>query len=422
MRLNRPLDPATVDLDSVDLVDSRLYGHGDPHSVWHAMRDRDPVRWHPVGDDLGFWSITKMEDADLVLRDHTRFTSQRGTMLFLLGKDDPARGRQMAATDPPRHNRMRVPLQRALAPKNIEKYREAVREEVRRVLAPALGGEVYDFAEHMMAMPMATAGRIMDLPRTDWPRLTALTAMSIAPDDPEFAEEGGADATLKLAHRELFAYFHDIVRERRRNPGDDLISLLLEMDVEGEKIEVGAVLANCYSLLLGANITTPFVPIAAVEELIGTAGLQEWMNDPDALTTGIDEAVRWASPANHFMRYAIADVELRGRRISAGDAVVVWLGAANRDDEYFTDPFAFDFRRKPNKHVAFGSGPHYCVGHSVARMSLRVLFEEMFATFSDFELAGQVEHLCSNFVAGIKHMPIVAKVRSGAGALTGVDR
>ncbi|MFJ8044029.1 cytochrome P450 [Kitasatospora sp. NPDC096147] len=416
MRLNRPLDPATIDLDAVDLVDSELYGHGDPHSIWHAMRDRDPVRWQPVGEDLGFWSITKMDDADLVLRDHTRFTSQRGTMLFLLGKDDPARGRQMAATDPPRHTRMRVPLQRALAPKSIERYQGAVRDEIRRVLAPAISGEVYDFAAHMMAMPMATAGRLMDLPRADWARLTELTAMSIAPDDPEFAAKDTAQATLELAHRELFAYFHDIVRDRRKNLGDDLISLMLTMEVEGEPIEVGAVLANCYSLLLGANITTPFVPIAAMDELMDTPRLKEWMADPDALTTGVDEAVRWASPANHFMRYAIADVEIRGKQIAAGDAVVVWLGAANRDDEYFTDPFTFDFHRKPNKHIAFGIGPHYCVGHSVARMSLKLLFEELFTTFEDFERAGEVEHLCSNFVAGIKHMPIRAKARAGVSA------
>jgi cytochrome P450 len=414
MRLSRPVDPHTVDLDSVDLVDSSLYGFGDPHSIWNAMRARDPLRWQAVGDELGFWSVTKMADADIVLRDHTKFTSQRGTMLFLLGKDDPARGRQMAATDPPRHTRMRVPLQRALAPKAIERYAGPIREEVRRVLAPALSGEPYDFASNMMAMPMATAGRIMDLPRADWPRLTQLTAMSIAPDDPEFAAQSTAQATLEAAHRELFAYFHDIVRERRRNLGDDLISLLLTMDVDGEKIEVGAVLANCYSLLLGANITTPFVPIAALAELIGTPKLYDWMNDPDALTLGVDEAVRWASPANHFMRYAIDDVEIRGKQISAGDAVVVWLGAANRDDEYFTDPFTFDFRRKPNKHIAFGIGPHYCVGHSVARLSLRTLFEELFSTFEDFEFAGEVQHLCSNFVAGIKHMPITARVRHAA--------
>ncbi|SFW72940.1 cytochrome P450 [Amycolatopsis australiensis] len=414
MRLNRPTDPDAIDLDAVDFIDSTLYGDGEPHAIWHAMRQRDPLRWQAVGDELGFWSVTKMADADLVLRDHTKFTSQRGTMLFLLGKDDPARGRQMAATDPPRHTRMRVPLQRALAPKAIERYRDAIREEVRRVLAPALTGEPYDFAANMMVMPMATAGRIMDLPREDWPRLTRLTAMSIAPDDPEFAGEGGAQATLEAAHRELFAYFHDIVRARRRNLGDDLISLLLTMDVEGSPIEVGAVLANCYSLLLGANITTPFVPIAALDHLIGTPQLRDWMNDPDALTLGVDEAVRWASPANHFMRYAIDDVEIRGKQISAGDAVVVWLGAANRDEEYFDDPFTFDYRRKPNKHIAFGIGPHYCVGHSVARLSLRTLFEELFTTFEDFEPAGEVQHLRSNFVAGIKHMPIVARVRQGA--------
>ncbi|MER5479929.1 cytochrome P450 [Streptomyces sp. NPDC002734] len=414
MRLTQPAPPESIDLDAVDLTDSLLYAHGDPHSIWNAMRHRDPVRWQQVDETRGFWSVTKFEDADLVLRDHTLFTSQRGTMLFLLGKEDPARGRQMAATDPPRHTRMREPMQRALTNKQVERYREAVTTEVHRLLTPALGGEPFDFAEAMMSLPMATAGTMMGLPREDWTRLTRLTTMSIAPDDPEFAEPGGANATLQLAHRELFAYFHDILRERRDNLGDDLISLLMGMEIDGRKLETGAILSNCYSLILGANVTTPFVPTGAMAEVVGTPVLDTWRNDPKLLNTGVDEALRWSSPANHFMRYALQDVELRGRKIRAGDAVVVWLGSANRDEDAFAAPFTFDITRKPNRHVAFGSGAHYCVGHTVARMSLKILFTELFQSFDDFQLVGEIEHLHSNFVAGIKHMPMVMKIRDAA--------
>lgn len=414
MRLNKSAAPDEVDRHAVDLTDPLLFAHGDPHAVWEDMRAHAPVHWQQVDDTLGFWSVTRFEDADLVLRDHTLFTSQRGTMLFLLGKDDPARGRQMAATDPPRHTRMRAPMQRALTNKRVEKYSDAVTAEVHRLLAPALGGERFDFAEAMMALPMATAGTMMGLPREDWPHLTRLTTMSIAPEDPEFGGPDGVDETLQGAHRELFAYFHDILRERRRHLGDDLVSLLLDMEIDGSRLETGAVLSNCYSLILGANVTTPFVPTGAMAEVVGTGVWDEWRADPKLLNTGLDEALRWASPTNHFMRYALQDVELRGEKIRAGDAVVVWLGAANRDAEAFADPFTFDIRRKPNRHLAFGSGPHYCVGHTVARMSLKILFTELFQTFESFEFAGGIEHLHSNFVAGIKHMPMAGRVRRDA--------
>lgn len=414
MKLDKPAPPESVDLDAVDVTDPLLYAHGDPHSIWNAMRHRDPVRWQHVDETNGFWSVTKFEDAELVLRDHTLFTSERGTMLNLLGRQDPASGRQMAATDPPRQTRMREPVRRALASKHVEKYREAVTTEVRRLLLPAAGGEPFDFAQAMMSLPMATASTMMGLPQEDWERLTRLTAMSIAPADPEFTEPGGVDATLKRAHRELFAYFHNILRLRRRNPGEDLISLLMEMEIDGRKLGPGAILSNCYGLILGANVTTPFVPSAAMAEIVATPALDTWRNDPTLLNTGIDEALRWSSPANHFMRYARQDVELRGKEIRSGEAVVAWLGSANRDDEVVADPFTFDVRRKPNRHIAFGSGAHYCVGHAVARMSLKILFTELFAAFDGFEITGDTEHLHSNFVAGIKHMPMTMKLRNEA--------
>ncbi|WIX93026.1 cytochrome P450 [Amycolatopsis sp. DG1A-15b] len=404
----------TIDLDAVDLVDPRTYSEGDPHPIWAEMRRREPVRWHPVGSDLGFWSVTTYEHGSWVLRDHETFTSQRGTLLNLLGKDDPAGGQQMAATDPPKHTRMREPLQRALTIKSVERSGDQIRAQVRRLLEPAKSGEPFDLAQAVTRLPMAVTGMLMGLPEEDWPRLTQLTLMSIAPDDPEFNEGADTQTALQRAHRELFAYFAEIVRARQKNPGgDDLISLLLTIDVEGRTMGLGEVLANCYSLLLGANVTTPYVPTAALDAVIGTPLLHEVLESANTGTilTTVEEALRWASPANHFMRHAVRDVDLGGRQVRSGDAVVVWLGSANRDETAFEDPFTFNPRRKPNRHIAFGVGGHYCVGHTVARVTLRALFDEIVSTFADLDHAGEVEHLSSNFVAGIKHMPVIAKVR-----------
>jgi cytochrome P450 len=414
MRLSRPTDAPPIDLDSVSLMDPGLFSAGDPHAVWRQMRLEEPVRWQQVSDDLGFWSVVRYADGEAVLRDHTRFTSQRGTMLYLLGKDDPARGRQMAATDPPQHSRMREPVQRALTNKAVEKYRPAIQTEIRRLLARALPGEPFDFAEAMMMLPMAAAGTMMRLPRADWPRLTELTAMSIAPADPEYAV-GTEKRTLELAHRELFAYFHDIIKVRRDDLGDDLISMLLSIDLDGRKPETGAILSNCYSLILGANVTTPYVPTGAMIEFTTTPVLEDWRTNFDKVhRTAIDETLRWASPANHFMRYALEDVELGGRTIRQGDAVVVWLGACNRDEAVFDQPYQFDIRRKPNRHITFGVGSHYCVGHTVARLTMQVLFDELLGNFEHFEIVGDVAHLHSNFVAGVKHMPLVARISDHA--------
>ncbi|GAB3464629.1 cytochrome P450 [Actinophytocola sediminis] len=401
-----------VDLSTVDLTDPVLHAEGDPHAVWQAMRAREPVRWQQVRPGLGFWSVTRFAEADEVLRDHTRFTSQRGTMLTLLGKDDPAGGRQMAATDPPKHTAMREPLQRALSPRRVEQHAPRIREAIRTLLAPALDGGPMDFAQAMIMLPMTAAGTIMDLPTEDWPRLTELTTTSIAPDDPEFQGPAGPQKTLEAAHRELFAYFQDIVARRRRAPGEDLISLLLGMEIDGRRLGTGEILSNCYSLLLGANVTTPYVPNAAVAELAGTPRMADLLASTATIATAVEESLRWASPASHFMRYAVRDVVLCDTRIEAGEAVVVWLGSANRDESVFTDPFTFDLRRRPNRHMAFGAGPHYCVGHTVARLSLRLLFEELVATFEDIEPAGEPARLRSNFVAGIKHLDVVATVRA----------
>ncbi|QER90440.1 cytochrome P450 [Streptomyces tendae] len=396
---------------AVDLADPALYSGRDPHAVWTALRRHDPVSRH-VLDGTPYWSVTRYADADRVLRDHATFTSQRGTLLYLLGRGDPAGGHQMAATDPPRHTALREPLQRALAVKPTLARREQIRQVVVDLLAPLADGGEYDLAAAMSRLPMAVAGVLMGLPPEDWPRLIELTTASVAPEDPRLHQGRDLQSVLNASHRELFAYFHDVVRHRRTQPGDDLVSLLLAMEVDGRRLTVGDVTSNCYSLLLGANVTTAQVPVSTLAELMGTPALDDWADHPELLQSGVDEALRWATPTTHFIRYATKDVTLRDRRIEEGDAVAVWLGSANRDEEVFKDPFTFDVRRKPNKHLAFGIGPHYCVGHTVAKVTLRLLFAELFSRFTDLAPSGPGERLYSNTIYGWTSMPITAKLRS----------
>jgi cytochrome P450 len=371
-----------------------------------------PVAWRLMAGDLGYWSVTRYADVDAVLRDTVTFTSERGTMLCLLGRDDPAAGHQMAATDPPRHRQLREPLQRALNVRPTEDRREQFREAVVGVLAPLADGP-YDLAAHMAMLPMAIVGGIMALPPADWPALVAATTAAAAPEDPSRGRRGTGDAVLKGAHRELFAYFQDMVTYRRGHPGDDLISLLLTMQMDGRPLSAGQIVSNCYSLLLGANVTIAHVLPSTLLELMGTTALDQWADtaSPRLLATGVEEALRWASPAAHFLRHATRDTDVDGQAIAAGDPVVVWLGSANRDADVFRAPFTFDARRHPNKHMTFGIGPHYCVGHSVARIALRVLFAELFSRYHDFALAGDPVRMRSDIVTGWARMPITARVR-----------
>ncbi len=411
-----------IDLAGADLVDPALYSDGGAVDVWRRLRQLDGLSWHQAGADRGFWSVVKYADADLVLRDTATFTSERGTLLDLLGTDDPAGGQQLAVTDPPRHTRRQARLKKALAVKAIDQQREMIRLKVIGLLEPLGDGGVFDFGAAMMALPMSVTGMMMGLPEQDWPWLARLTTVCIAADDPEFQDEGGKDATLTRAHRELFGYFQDLVRHRRGHPGGDLLSVLISTQFEGRRMTAGEVVANCYSLLLGANVTTPHAPSFAMAELPGTGVLEEWAAHPEVGRTALEEALRWASPVNHVLRYATRDTVVRGTRIADGDGVVVWLGAANRDEEVFGDSETFDIRRQPNKHLAFGIGPHYCVGHSVARVTVAVLFDELFGRYEDFRLAGEPQRLISTFASGYKHVPITARqrgpgrARPGAGA------
>jgi cytochrome P450 len=395
-----------------DLIDPVLYSDGDAHAIWRRLRGLDRLNWSQVDEGRGFWSVVTYQDADRVLRDTGIFTSERGTMLDLLGSDDPVGGRQLAATDPPQHTKMSARLKKAMAVKAVDRQRDMIRDLILELIMPLGDGGVFDFGQAMLAMPMSVTGTMMGLPRPDWARLNRLTTMCIAADDHEYQEPGGKAATMKLAHLELFTYFQDLVQYRRDHLGDDLISVLISTRFDGRHMSPEEVVSNCYSLLLGANVTTPHGPNFVMAEFIESDVLADWAVHPAADATAMEESLRWASPVNHLLRYATRDIVVHDTPIAAGDAVVVWPGSADRDDATFPEASTFNIRRKPNKHLAFGIGPHYCIGHSVARVGLRILYDEMLSWFEDFSPSGPAERLRSTFVSGYKHVPITARHRT----------
>ncbi|NUT35323.1 MAG: cytochrome P450 [Hamadaea sp.] len=405
--------------ENVDLADPGLYAVGDPHAVFDTLRSTDPVHWQPAtAHRPGFWAVTRYADVDRVLSDFAAFTSERGTLLNLLGRPDPAAGRQLAATDPPQHDRMRAPLQQALNLRAIDGHLRAVGEAVAAVLEPVrhAGGSPVDLATVFRTLPLAAVGPLLGVPESDRPRLADLAEMCAAEDDPAVQAPGGVAATLERGHRELFAYFVDLVRERRRRPRDDLLSVLVTMRFEDAPLPVGAIVANAYSLLLGAAVTLPCVPAAALAHLAATGGYRDWARRPDRIDSGVEEALRFATPAMHFVRHTRRPVRLGDRELGAGEPVVAWLTAANRDPAVFTDPHTFATGRRPNRHLAFGSGRHYCIGSHIARRTLRLLFEQLFAVVADVEPAGPPVRVRSAFLAGIRHLPVVAHLRATGAA------
>ncbi|WP_370944087.1 cytochrome P450 [Amycolatopsis sp. cg5] len=396
--------PRDVDLSTVDLFDPTLYSDGDPHPIWTVMRETAPLHRQTLKDGRSFASVTRYADACKVLGDSKAFTSERGSLLEQLGHGDAAAGQMLVSTDAPRHTALRRPLQKAMTPRALAASADRVRAAARRVIETTDG----DLAKTAFEFPMTFTGALMGLPEADWTDLVQWTSMAAAPDDPAF-RIGSRGATLAIAHHELFSYFATQAKERPL--GDDsLLDILSTMDADGAPLIEAEIVYNCYSLLLGANATTPHAFTGTVLALLDhPEQLEAARRDPSLVDSLVEEGLRWTSPANSFLRHAVDDIELSGGVVNAGEPVAVWVGSANRDPEVFEYPFRFDIRRTPNRHITFGFGPHYCLGAHLARMALRALFTEFLETVEHIELDGPVGHTRSNFVAGISTMPVRIK-------------
>jgi cytochrome P450 len=414
---SRLCDPVGTELYRVDLTDGSLFATTDLTPMWRRLRKIAPVAWQQLTDGRGFWVVTTHPECREVLSDHETFTSARGNMLGTLGMRDPAGGRQMITSDPPYHTALRTPLQQVMNMVAARRWTPHIRAFVRQAVEQASRGEVWDVGETMLSLPVKVGTLIMGVaPDAEASRaLVHYSSMAVAPDDPDYARPDGHEATLREAHRGLFLYFAEEMDRRRRRAGDssdDFIGRLLTLRVDDRALSGGDVAVNCYNLLLGANATTGFAVSQTIAHLAANPDLYaRWSTDPALLRSGVEEAIRWSSTALHFLRHARRDTELAGVPIAAGDAVTTWLVSANRDEHKFDDPDTFDPARVPNPHISFGAGAHYCIGAVTARVTLRIVFEELFRLVGRLEPAGEMVRLHTSFINGVKHLPVIAHPR-----------
>jgi cytochrome P450 len=410
MEITAPVAGRPVALEGIDLYDPDSFRSGRQHDTWQALRDRAPVWWHDRGDRAGFWCVTGHADCERVLKDHRTFSSEHGTVLGSMDTGDPAGGKTISLMDPPRHTVIRTEAMRSFSHAVVRQRAGRIRAQVRALAERC--AEPQDFARLMRRLPMAVVGELMGIPEQDWDPIAFWTTAGLAPEDPEYAQGQSVAATVRRAHHELFARFSELIRHRRSHPGNDLITALVQLELDGRRMEDWTVLLNCYSFMAGANSTTPHVAAHTLNALIDHP--DQWRAvaaDPSLVAGLVEEGARWTSTPHHLVRRVRVDVELGGHRLAAGDWVSAWIPSANRDAAVFTRPYAFDPRRQPNPHLGFGVGPHYCIGAPVSRMALGILFEELTSRYEQFDRTGPVVHLYSNWINGLVSMPVLAKPR-----------
>jgi cholest-4-en-3-one 26-monooxygenase len=394
-------------LEDVDLADPESFVAGVPHESFALLRREDPVHWHKEKDGPGFWALTRHDDVVFVSKHPEIFSSARGgTNIFDVPEADMEITRTLLINmDPPQHVKFRRLIRQGFTPNRVKLLLPRVRERAAKLVDGLVEKGEGDFVREVAAeLPLQVIAELMGIPEDERGRIFDLSNKLIGFDDPEFQntmEDG------KQAAAEMWLYAHKLAVERKEGTGDDLVSALMRAEVDGHKIT--ELEFNNFFLLLAVagNETTRNLLSGAVLALMEHP--DQWrrlQRDRNLLDTAVEEFLRWVTPVVHFRRTATRDVELRGKQIREGQKVVLFYPAANRDEWVFENPERFDVGRVDNPHVALGIGEHYCMGANLARMEIRVLFEEMLRRVPEFEPAGPVRRLRSAFINGIKTMPV----------------
>ncbi len=403
----------------IDLVDPDNYVERVPFEWFEELRHTAPVFWHeePAGN-AGFWAVTRYDDLVAVHMDWETFSSEVGAVsLEELDAEQLEIRKSMLDTDPPRHRELRNICNKRFSARAIGRYEDFIREVARGVLDRALPLGEFDFVtEIAKELPIRFLCAIFTVPQEDAPELIAWGDRMIGNQDPQFSDavidQVDTEEFRYLPFRspaalEVFAYADRMRDLRLEEPADDVITALTVAQSEGILTE--REFHNYFSLLMIAgNETTRHTISHGLQALIEHPDqLERLKTDPSVMPTAVEEICRWATPVMHFRRTATRDVELRGQHIRKGDKVVTWHISANRDETVFPEPFRFDLTRQPNEHVTFGpGGPHFCLGAHLAKLETKIMFEELLPRLKSIELTGPVERMRSNFVNGIKRIPV----------------
>ncbi len=379
------------------------------------------MAWITETDGTGFWAITKHADVIEVSRDYDRFTASRGIRIEEMDPDELEARRSMMEFDPPEHTRLRRLVQPGFTPKVTATYEEAFRRLVRVVLDRVLTQDEFDFVtEIARELPIRMLCRLLGIPEEDAGQMVAWGDQMISNADPEYTpviidkvdtEEYRLLPFRSPAALEVFRYAEDIARERRAKPQDDIITTLLNAEPDGEPL-TDLEFKNFFTLMMvaGNETTRHTISHGLVFLSQNPDQLAFWRGDIAGRSSdATEEILRASSVTMHFRRTVAEDTEVRGVPMAVGDRVVMWYTSANYDDEVFTDPYTLDLSRKPNPHLTFGTGRHKCLGASLAQLEVRVFFEEFLGRVIGFEV-GEPDLLRSNFIRGIKHLPVRVSV------------
>ncbi|MEU3609030.1 cytochrome P450 [Streptomyces sp. NPDC035033] len=397
----------TTALDHVDLADPQLFADPGHHALFRRLRDHDPVHWNPEGAEPGFWSVTRYEDCLAVQKDSVTFSSA-GTNV--LGQQrwtgDEGSGRMLTHTDGRRHTELRQMVNQSFTPRAVARLEPYLRSVIGHCLDRALEEGEVDFVDTVALLPVASIAALLGVPEEDWELLLGLTSAAFGSADRELQTSPDARVSAAVAHSRLLLYCQDLMDQRRAAPRDDLVTRLVEAQRDGRLDEEDAMLFFDL-LLLGGNETTRHGAVGALLALVESP--RQWKllrADRGLLPSAVAEVLRYVSPSKHVLRRAERDVELHGRRIEAGQDVAIWHFSANRDERAFPDPDVFDITRRPNAHLALGSGPHYCLGASLATLELSLYLDELCNRVASATVLEQPALLATSVINGYKHLRV----------------
>jgi cholest-4-en-3-one 26-monooxygenase len=396
---------------AVDIITPARYeAQGFPDEDFRRLRRESPVHWHedPSSRVPGFWAVTRHDDVVYVSRHPELFSSHTRTSMFEEFADEDVALYQlmMLFMDPPQHTRQRAFVNRGFTPRMIKQLEEHIRDVGHRLIdAVVTRGEACFVRDIAAPFPLYVICELIGAPVEDREQIFAWSNVLVGSNDPDFAT---SPEDAREVSTQVLQYAHELAARRRKQPRDDIATSLLEPDADGNRLSADEFAMFILLLLIAGNETTRNGASGGM--LAFFQHPEQWrrlVRNRGLIRTTADEVVRWVSPVNLFRRTALRDTELRGRRIREGDKVVMFYSSANRDEDVFEDPYTFDIGRDPNPHLGFGGGgPHFCLGTHLARLELTVLFELLLDRMPDIRQAGEARRLRSNFINGIKEMPV----------------
>ena len=402
---------ASRDLDDVLVSELELWREGPPHELFRRLRSECPVHWTAgipeFPAEAGYWSVTRAQDIQSVSRDWQTFSSELGGITSAGVFPLKLIRSMFIGMDPPRHDRLKMLFQAGFTPRRIAAHEPAIRAIVVDVLDRLDGRAECDLVSEV-AQPVVSRviGSFMGIPPEDDIAWARLMNSALAVGDPDMSPRG-IDSLYEEDIPELFGRCRRLIAERRERPTDDLTSVLVHAEVDGQKLDEQEIVMGCFLLMAAGNDSTKATYCSGMRALLEQPEQRALLlEDPSLIPSAVEEALRLFPAFAHFRRTATRDTELAGQTIREGDKVVMWYVSSGREESRYEDPDRFDVRRNP-EHQAFGAGGrHFCLGTALARLELRVLFDETLARFPRMELAGEPTWVLSTFVNQLKTLPV----------------